>query len=160
MINPHRQRLFDAVSWTFSLMFLAMFALHEAHAGEHNYDVSAPQYRDECASCHVPYPPALLSSAQWRQVINSLDRHYGSDASVDAAAREAIMRFVVERSGREGGADNGLPRISTGRWFVREHRGAAAQFKNPAVKSAANCGACHRGADRGDYSERGLVLPR
>ncbi len=160
MIKPHRQRLFDAVVWTVSLMFLAMLALHEAHAGEHRYDVNAPQYRDECGSCHVPYPPALLSAAQWRQVMGALDRHYGTDAGIDAAARDAITRFVVERAGREGGAGNGLPRITTGRWFVREHREAAPKFTSAAVKSAANCGACHRGADRGDYSERGLLVPR
>ena len=27
------------------------------------------------------------------------------------------------------------------------------------VKSAANCAACHTGADKGDFSEHGLKLP-
>ncbi len=155
-----RPKIFDTVVWTCAAMFLALFAVHEARADEHRYDVSAPQYREECGSCHVPYPPALLSAAQWREVMGSLDRHYGADAGTDAGARDAITRFVVDRAGREGGAGDGLPRITTGRWFVREHRKAAADFKIAAVKSAGNCGACHRGAEAGDYSKRGRMRPR
>ena len=159
MVKPRRRYVLDALAGTLALAFLALSAAHAARAGEHRYDVSAPQYRDECGSCHVPYPPALLSAAQWRQVMNSLQHHYGTDASVDAAARDAITRLLVDRSGRAGGTSGGLPRISTGRWFVKEHREASAHFKRPAVKGAADCGACHRAADGGDYSERSLVLP-
>jgi nitrate/TMAO reductase-like tetraheme cytochrome c subunit len=52
-------------------------------------------------------------------------------------------------------------RISDSSWFRKEHREVdTATWKSPAVKSAANCGACHRQAEQGDFSERNLVVPR
>ena len=46
-------------------------------------------------------------------------------------------------------------------WFVREHRQVdAATWKSPAVKSVANCTACHAGAASGDYNERAVRIPR
>ena len=52
-------------------------------------------------------------------------------------------------------------RISRSAWFRREHREvSAATWALPAVKSAANCGACHTQADQGDFSERHIRLPR
>jgi len=52
-------------------------------------------------------------------------------------------------------------RITRTPWFVREHREVSATtWKLPAVKSAANCGACHQGADQGDFSEHSVRVPR
>ncbi len=36
----------------------------------------------------------------------------------------------------------------------------AATWKLPAVKSAANCEACHVQANAGDFSERNIRMPR
>jgi hypothetical protein len=35
----------------------------------------------------------------------------------------------------------------------------ASIWKDPRVKSPANCGACHRGAEQGRYGERELEVP-
>src|SRR4249920_3803985 len=51
-------------------------------------------WRAECGSCHVAYPPSLLSAEQWRAHMASLKRHFGSDASVDAAAAAEIGAFL------------------------------------------------------------------
>ena len=45
-----------------------------------------PRWRAECGGCHAAFPPALLTAPAWRQVMGALDRHYGTDASLDAAA--------------------------------------------------------------------------
>ena len=37
---------------------------------------------------------------------------------------------------------------------------AASTWKLPAVKSAANCGACHTTADQGDFNENKIRIPR
>jgi hypothetical protein len=133
-----------------------------ALAGDHVYDVSNPAYKSECASCHIAYPAQLLPAESWRTLMTGLNRHFGTDASVDAKAAADIGRFLEDNAGRRrGSAATGTPRISETAWFAKEHRkvqGAIAG--NAAVKRAANCAACHSRADNGDFSERTLRLPR
>jgi cytochrome c553 len=160
-IRPHH--LFDAVVWTAGLMFLLVLAVHEAHAGEHSYDNANAAYRAECGSCHVAYPPALLAAPGWNRMLASLDRHFGTDASVDAAALRSIRAFVSARANPRDSAEPSaadLPRISRRRWFVKEHREVAQRWSDPNVKSAANCAACHARAADGDFSESTLRVPR
>ena len=55
----------------------------------------------------------------------SLARHYGADASVDAAAAAEIGAFLERNAGRDrGGVTTGAEpqRITTTPWFVKEHR--------------------------------------
>ena len=113
----------------------------------------AAAWRSECGSCHIAFPARLLSAAEWRTVMSRLDRHYGDDASVDARTASDIGLYLEARAGRRvGGDDAGLPRITTGRWFVKEHREVRpGTFASPNVKSPANCAACHRNAAQGEF---------
>lgn len=121
-------------------------------------------YQQECSACHVAYPPQFLSAASWRAVMGGLDKHFGSDASLDPASQGEILRYLETNAGRRDTSSNGKPllRISETRWFVHEHSEELPRdiWKHPAVKSPANCAACHTGADKGDYSERNLRLPK
>lgn len=119
-------------------------------------------WRAECGSCHVAYPPALLPAEAWRQTMRSLDRHFGVDASVDAKTAADIDRFLAANAARGGGPTAGPePRITTTRWFRHEHdEVAAAVFRSPSVKTAANCGACHPGAASGNFDERAVRIPQ
>jgi len=159
---PHQ--LFDAVVWTAALMFLAVLGVHEAHASDHRHNVANPAYQAECGSCHVAYPPALLPAVAWRAVLDRLDKHYGSDASLDAATARQVSDFVLSNAGRERGAAIAsgvdLPRISTTRWFIKEHREEVPPSAASAARSMSNCDACHIGAARGDYAESTLRMPR
>lgn len=120
-----------------------------------------PVYKAECGSCHVAYPPRLLPASSWQLLMQRLDRHFGTDASLDAGAREEIGRYLAANAGRREPPPGVEPRITETRWFAKEHREVpAALWKSATVKSAANCGACHRRADDGDYSERTLRLPK
>lgn len=162
-IRPHH--LFDAVVWTVGAMFLVVLAVHEAHAGERVYDNANATYRAECGSCHVAYPPELLPPASWDRVLATLDRHYGTDAGVDAPTLRATREFVNTRVGDRRRVDpaasaDELPRITTSRWFIKEHRKVAPRWTDPKVRSATNCGACHTQAPQGNYSEATLRLPR
>lgn len=128
-------------------------------------------YKEECGSCHLPYPPQLLPAPSWQAIMAGLDQHFGSNASLDAAKAQEIGGFLAAHAGRpeqrdrtatKGGLD---PRITETAWFKREHREGhdgltASVWKSPAVKTPSNCGACHRQAAEGDYSERGIRIPR
>ena len=134
-----------------------------AHAGEHVYRVDHPAYRQECGSCHVAYPPALLAAPSWRAVMSSLDRHFGTDASLEPAVGKDILAFLEKNAGRRDTSAGGKPllRITETAWFAKEHRKeiAAGTPKRADVKTIANCGACHKGADNGDYGKSVLQVP-
>ena len=125
-----------------------------------------PLYQEECGSCHLAYPPQLLDAHSWLHVMNGLDKHFGSDASLDDKRRAAISDFLGRNAGgRKTGitADaKGEPllRISDTAYFKRKHREVdATVWKRPSIKSPANCAACHTRAGEGDWSERSVTIP-
>jgi len=133
-----------------------------AFADREVFDMSNATYRAECGSCHIPYPPQLLPKESWRAVMAGLPKHFGSDASVDAKIAKEIESYLTANAARKGGAAAAPPplRITETRWFRHEHDEVPARvWKNPAVKSPSNCGACHTGAERGDFSEHNVRLP-
>lgn len=123
---------------------------------------SATTYQEECGSCHMAYPARFLKPADWATVLGTLDRHYGADATLDATAAGAVARHLgVGSLPANVPAAAALPRITRSSWFVHEHDEiSAATFKSPAVRSAANCSACHTGADRGDFDEHSIRMPQ
>ena len=126
------------------------------------FAASNPKWKAECGSCHVAYPPQLLPAASWQRLMKGLEKHFGIDASVDAAAAAEIGAFLEKYAGRKRGIAGEITlRVSETAWFQREHRKVdAAAWKLPAVKDAANCSACHTAAESGDYRERGIRIPR
>ena len=121
------------------------------------------RWQSECASCHIAYPPGLLPAQAWRRMMSQLDRHYGADASLEPAVAAEIGAHLERYSG-SGKRARGVPqslRITESAWFVREHHEVPqATWNSPAVKSAANCAACHTLAEQGDYRERNIRIPR
>jgi len=120
------------------------------------------KWQQECSSCHIPYAPGLLPAESWRRVMAGLDKHFGTDASLTPAESAEIADFLVRNgSNRWSGAATPL-RITETSGFLRKHRGdevPAGAFKRASVKSAANCQACHSGAAKGDFNERGVRIP-
>jgi cytochrome c553 len=125
-------------------------------------DSAATKWANECGGCHVAYPAKFLPAASWSKIMSGLDKHFGSDASLDAATGKAIGGYLAANagSGKHGESPASL-RISDTRWFQREHSEEMdpSIFKSPLVKSVANCGACHTAAAKGDYSERNIRIP-
>ena len=82
---------------------------------------------------------------------------------IDAPTAAAIEGFLVANAGRDRArSPTGEPilRITETRWFRHEHDEVPpATLQSPAVKSAANCGACHLNADSGRFSEREIRIP-
>jgi len=119
-------------------------------------------YTQECAACHTGYPPGMLPARSWQRIMTGLDKHYGTDASLDAATVQQIGTWLQANAATYKRVAEAPPedRITRSAWFVREHDEVAPSvWKLASVKSAANCSACHTGADQGDYSERTLQAP-
>ena len=127
-------------------MLLALAALPAAADGVRV--PPSPAYKAECGSCHVAYPPQLLPGASWQQLMAQLERHFGSDASLDATAQQEIGRYLAAHAGGRAAPAGAEPRITHTRWFLKEHRGEI-----PATKNPASCAACHKGAEDGYYED-------
>jgi hypothetical protein len=148
------------------LMVAAMAATAPAFADRMPIPSDAPPaFKAECGGCHLPFPPALLSAPDWRQVMSRLDKHYGDNASIDAATRREIETFLVNNAGSgrrtEGAGSGGVPpRLTFTNWFRQEHDEVPTQvWRDKRVGSAANCPACHSRAEAGSYREREIHIP-
>jgi len=123
-----------------------------------------PSYQRECAACHVAYPPGLLPAASWQRLMSRLPQHYGTDASLDAATLAELTGWLTAHAGtwkRVGNTPPPEDRITRSAWFVRKHDEVPAPaWTRAAVKGPANCSACHAQADRGDFNERDIRIPR
>jgi mono/diheme cytochrome c family protein len=122
-----------------------------------------PIYQQECVACHAAYPPGMLPAASWNRVMNSLKRHYGVDASLDPATLKELSAWLAANAGtyKRVREEPFQDRITLSAWFIGKHREVpAATWKRPAVNSAANCAACHTQADKGDFNERNIRIPR
>ena len=118
-------------------------------------------YKAECASCHMAFQPALLSANDWRKTMAGLKDHFGTDAAVDPQKQQEITNFLERNAGDASklGSAGEPPRISQSARFIRKHREIPPKYwKDPRVKSAANCEACHRGAAAGNYNEHDIAI--
>lgn len=119
-------------------------------------------YMQECASCHTAYPPGMLPARSWQRIMSGLDKHYGTDASLDAATVQQLSGWLLTHAGTYKRVNEEPPqdRLTRSAWFERKHRKIDAQvWKHASVKSPANCAACHTGADQGNYDDNSLRFP-
>jgi len=122
-----------------------------------------PKYQQECAACHTPYPAGMLPAASWQRVMANLQRHYGTDASLEPAGVKELSAWIAANAGTYKRVREEPPedRITRSAWFLRKHDEVApATWKLPAVKGAANCAACHPQAEQGNFNERNVRIPR
>jgi nitrate/TMAO reductase-like tetraheme cytochrome c subunit len=150
------------------LATLLLLAAITAHADDDDgfagYPVAVNQkWTSECSGCHIAYPPSFLTARSWRALMAGLDKHFGSDASVDEADAKEILAFLEKNADRRHLRVPGKPvlRITETRWFKSAHDEVSPRdWKRPQVKSPANCGACHSRADLGDFNEHDVRIPR
>jgi hypothetical protein len=153
------------------VMVAMMYVAHASNARADDDDedtghrpaVVDAKWATECSACHVAYPARYLPAESWRAIMSGLDKHFGSNASLDAATTKEITAYLEKNAstGKHNVSVKPVLRITETRWFKSEHREVAARhWKNPKVKSRANCGACHTTADRGDFSERHIKIPK
>jgi cytochrome c553 len=135
--------------------------------------VTNAKWNAECSSCHMLYHPGLLPERSWNKVMDGLDKHFGENASLDPATRDEITRFLVTNSAdqsdnrRSSRINQSIPanaaplRISETRYFTSKHDEISpTTFKRKSIGSAANCIACHKGAEKGNFSESQVKIPR
>jgi hypothetical protein len=135
--------------------------------------VSNAKWKAECSSCHMLYHPGLLPERSWQKMMGGLDKHFGENAALDAPTRDEITSFLAANSAdrqdnrRSSRINQSIPvntvplRISETAYFTSKHDEISpSTFKRNSIGSAANCAACHQGAQQGDFSESKVKIPR
>ena len=124
-----------------------------------------PKYQQECAACHVAYPPGMLPAASWQRLMGGLGKHFGTDASLDATSAREISTWLNQHAGTYKRVTEAPPqdRITRSNWFLSQHNErevSLAVWKRTSVSSPANCAACHTQADKGSFNERDIKIPK
>ncbi|WP_245640609.1 diheme cytochrome c [Polynucleobacter sinensis] len=145
------------------VLLTCLLSISGAFAAKMPMPADAPaSYEAECASCHMAYPPGLLSEKSWQNVMSGLDKHFGTDASVDAKTRTEMTSWLVKNAATRQKYSETAPenRITKTSWFIRKHDEVKADvWKRASIKSPANCGACHIDAAKGVFSESNIKIP-
>lgn len=119
-------------------------------------------YTQECAACHTAYAPGMLPKQSWLRILTGLDKHYGTDATLDDATVKQLSSWLQANAGTYKRVADVPPndRITQSAWFVRKHRAIEPSvWKLSSVKSASNCTACHTSADKGIFDDDNLQIP-
>lgn len=134
-----------------------------ASAAKMGMPSDAPKsYEAECASCHIAYPPGLLGQKSWQNIMSSLDKHFGTDASLDPKTQTEITQWLMKNAATREKYSALAPesRITKTSWFIRKHDEVRSDvWKRAGVKSPANCAACHVDATKGDFNEDRVRIP-
>ena len=146
----------------FFLPLLTLLAMPVA-AAKMGMPADAPKtYESECASCHMAFPPGLLGKQSWQNVMSGLDKHFGTDASLDAKTESEITQWLLRNAATKQKYSALAPdnRITKTSWFIRKHDEVRADvWKRAGVKSPANCSACHIDAAKGNFDEDSIRIP-
>ena len=96
--------------------------------------------------------------------MDGLDQHFGVDASLPAADRQSITDYLVKYASNRWTANAAPLRITDGEWYkvkhIRSGKVTEAIVKRESVKSKSNCQACHSGAEKGQFDERSVKIPK
>jgi hypothetical protein len=85
------------------------------------------------------------------------------DASLSPAQASEISAFLTKHSSTRWNAKTAPLRITESAWFKgkhNEHEVGASVWRRPAIKGPWNCSACHAGADKGDFNEHSIRIPK
>jgi len=157
--------MFVILRITFTAAAMVFLAATVAKADERYKPVRDPLVVKECGACHMVFQPKMLPKKSWGKIMDGLSDHFGEDASLEAKAVSHIKAYHLKNAAdsswlggkfMRGLSKTSAPlRITETPYWIREHNEEVPQraWKDPKVKSKANCLACHKRANSGDYDD-------
>jgi cytochrome b len=131
-----------------------------------------PKWKEECSPCHNAFHPTLLPAASWKRIMDGLNNHFGDDVSLDPAARNEILDYLVSSSAERSTTEASrklLDSLKKGEaplritdipyWKDKHSEISDDVFKKRSVGSEANCLACHPGAAVGSFEDKDIRVP-
>ena len=135
--------------------------------------VKDDSYQEECGSCHLAFLPGFLPRRSWIKLMNSLEDHFGENASLEDKVTKDLKELLVanaadskkasqrsKRMARLIDTDDVLLRITETPFWKRRHMSIREYvWEREKVKSRSNCEACHHTAAKGRFSEYDVQIP-
>lgn len=105
---------------------------------------ASPVWQTECGSCHMAFPPALLTQGNWKALMQELDTHFGVNAGLDERTRDEITAFLVRNSGTNWSRSAESLRITQTGYFVKRHVDSIKMVEKGRIKTLVDCLTCHK----------------
>lgn len=172
------QKVFSILAITLSLFVLVYALSAKDNIITAGYDLPIDYKQEnslfvnECASCHILYPPTLLPKESWRILMANLEDHFGDDASLEDSDRETILSYLLKNSAQSSTSEasfmilkslqnkDTIAITQTPFWKIRHQGIDDKYFKSAKVKSKANCLACHSDIDKGLIEDHNIKMPK
>ncbi len=104
-------------------------------------------YLQNCATCHIGIPPAVLPTETWRQLLQDSE-HYGVDIKpITPPFLQAVWEYVRFTSRPQDAAEETPYRIYQSQYFKALHP----RVKLPVRAGLTSCISCHPGGDKYDF---------
>ena len=130
-------------------------------------------YIKECGSCHFAFQAGLLPERSWVKMMNNLENHFNTDATLSKEDYNTILNYLKANSSEKAmdykrsrkitnsiRANETPLKITEVAYFVRKHNEIPKRMiTQKEVGTLSNCMACHTTADKGVYSERAIKIP-
>jgi len=140
-----------------------------------DYQTEHTLFYDECISCHTLYAPFLLPKKSWVKMMDTLEDHFGDDASLEPEDVASIKAYLVQNSAEtstkeaafyilesiKSQEDNITLAITKMPYWKEKHeRIEASIFKNKKVGKISNCKACHGDFEKGLLNDKDIKIPK
>jgi hypothetical protein len=113
-----------------------------------NYKVGEEMYLENCSSCHIPLPPAVLPRETWKTILENPYDHYGTKINGLVRFTQVLIWEYLSNYSRQLLANEVKPDyIAQSRYFFALHP----QVKLPNPVTHHTCIECHPQASDFNY---------
>lgn len=115
------------------------------------YQLGQELYLENCASCHIALPPAVLPTQSWQRILQD-SQHYGVQIKPLVDPPRLLVWNYIRNSSRPLNKEEETPyRVNESRYFKAMHP----KVKLPSPAGVSSCVSCHPSAS--EYNFRRLT---
>jgi hypothetical protein len=115
-----------------------------------NFKIGEDLYLENCATCHIPIPPAVLPQETWQTILETPGNHYGTKVEGLTGFTQRLMWQYLQNYSRQLLKDEFQPKfMAQSRYFFALHP----QVNLPSPITLNSCIECHSQAGNFDYSD-------
>jgi hypothetical protein len=140
--------------WSLTVGWGVAYALGNSSQGKaidyvlERYQLGQKIYLENCSSCHIAIPPAVLPSETWRQILQDPQRHYGTQLPALIKPKILLMWQYLQTYSRPVYGDEAVPyRLQNSRYFKALHP----KVDLPENVRPQTCITCHPNASQFDF---------
>jgi hypothetical protein len=131
-----------------------------------------PIHIEACGSCHWAYPPDLLPARSWDKILAELEDHFGDAVDLDPESKSTIAEYLNTNAAEQSSGklsskimrsigDQTPERITRIPYILKEHHEIELEVLNrESIGSLSNCIACHTAAEKGDFDDDNVSIPK